>query len=120
VTRPANEKARFTGPGSVAHFAASACDPCSMRARCTVAAQGIGRSVSIHPQEELLLDLRRIKKTPEGRAALRERVAIEHHLARIVAVQGLPARYKGARKNTLDLRRCAAVANLQALARAAA
>ena len=48
-----------------------------------------------------------------------ERVAIEHHLARIVAVQGPRARYKGARKNTLDLRRCAAVANLQAMARAA-
>lgn len=35
------------------------------------------------------------------------------------AVQGARARYKGARKNTLDLRRCAAVANLQRFARAA-
>lgn len=119
ITCPADEKAHFAGPGSVARFPASACDPCSLRARCTVAALGTGRSVTIHPQEELLLDLRRIKKTPEGRASLRERVAIEHHLARIQAVQGPRARYKGARKNTLDLRRCAAVANLQALARAA-
>ena len=75
--------------------------------------------MTIHPQEELLIHLRRIKKTPEGRASLRERVAIEHLLAHIVAVQGPRARYKGARKNTLDLRRCAAVANLQAMARAA-
>jgi hypothetical protein len=75
--------------------------------------------VTIHPQEDLLLDLRRIKKTPEGRASLRERVAIEHHLARVQAVQGPRARYKGARKNTLDRRRCAAVANLQRLATAA-
>ena len=119
ITCPADEKAHFAGPGSVARFPASACDPCSLRARCTVAALGTGRSVTIHPQEELLLELRRIKKTPEGRASLRERVAIEHHLARIQAVQGPRARYKGARKNTLDLRRCAAVANLQALARAA-
>ena len=119
LTCPADQKAHFAGPGSVEHFPAAACDPCSLRARCTAAAPGAGRSVTIHPQEELLLDLRRIKKTPEGRASLRERVAIEHHLARIVAVQGPRARYKGARKNTLDLRRCAAVANLQAMARAA-
>jgi IS5 family transposase len=119
ITCPADERAHFSGPGSIARFSATACDPCSLRTRCTVAALGVGRSVTIHPQEELLLDLRRIKKTPEGRASLRERVAIEHHLARVQAVQGPRARYKGARKNTLDLRRCAAVANLQRLARAA-
>ena len=78
-----------------------------------------GRSLAIHEQEDLLLELRHAKKTPEGRAALRQRVAIEHSLARIQRVQGPRARYKGARKNTLDLRRCAAVANLQTLARAA-
>lgn len=119
VTCPAEQRAPLRGLGSVTHFPASACDPCSLRARCTVAAPGSGRSLTIHPQEDLLIELRRTKKTPEGRAALRERVGIEHSLARIKAVQGVRARYKGARKNTLDLRRCAAVANLQRLARAA-
>jgi hypothetical protein len=119
VTCPANQRAHFTGPGSVAHFSAAACDPCGLREACTIAAAGVGRSLTIHPQEELLLELRRVRKTPEGRAALRERVGIEHRLARVGAVQGPRARYKGARKNTLDLRRCAAVTNLQTLARAA-
>ena len=119
VTCPADQRAPLHGLGSVAHFPASACDPCSLRARCTVAAPGSGRSLTIHPQEDLLIELRRAKKTPEGRAALRQRVGIEHSLARIKGVQGVRARYKGARKNTLDLRRCAAVANLQRLARAA-
>jgi hypothetical protein len=85
----------------------------------TAAALGVGRSVTIHPQEELLLKLRRERRTPRGRALLRERVEIEHQLARVGGIQGPRARYKGARKNTLDLRRCAAVANLQTLARAA-
>ena len=44
--------------------------------------------------------------------SLRPRVAVEHRLARIGALQTDRARYKGARKNTLDLRRHAAVANL--------
>jgi hypothetical protein len=38
--------------------------------------------------------------------------------AELAAVtQGKKARYKGARKNTLDVRRCATVINLQCLAR---
>jgi len=71
----------------------------------------------MHPQEGLLIELRARWKTPDGRRELRQRVAVEHSLARIGQVQGPRARYKGARKNTLDLRRCAAVANLQDLAR---
>ena len=101
------------------HFQASACGPCELRSRCTVAELGRGRSLAIHEHEDMLIELRELKKTPEGRAALRERTAIEHRLARIQAVQGPRARYKGARKNTLDLRRCAAVSNLQVLQRAA-
>jgi hypothetical protein len=42
---------------------------------------------------------------------------VEHSLARLDQTQGKKARYKGARKNTLDVRRCATVANLQHLAR---
>jgi transposase InsO family protein len=57
-----------------------------------------GKKVAaIHEQEDLLIELRALRKTPEGRAALRERTAIEHRLARIQAVQGHRSRYKGAR-----------------------
>ena len=55
---------------------------------------------TIHEHEDLLIELRALRKTPEGRATLSERTAIEHRLARIGAVQGPRARYKGARKST--------------------
>jgi transposase len=73
--------------------------------------------VSLHPHEALLQTLAAAQRRPEGRAALRERVVVEHTLARIGQIQGARARYKGVRKNTLDLRRTAAVANLQRVAR---
>jgi transposase len=48
---------------------------------------------------------------------LRQRVAVEHSLARIGFIQGHRARYCGARKNELDLNRAAAVANVHTVAR---
>ena len=88
-----------------------------MRDRCTTSASG--RSVSIHPQEAFLVQLRAAQHTPEGRAQLRRRTAVEHGLAAISRTQGQRARYLGTRKNLFDLRRHAAVVNLHAAARAA-
>jgi transposase len=73
--------------------------------------------VSIHPDEALLIELRERQGTPAGRAKLRERVAVEHTLAHVGRWQGWRARYRGARKNLFDLRRCAVVHNLHVLAR---
>ena len=83
--------------------------------RCTTSASG--RSVSIHPDEALLQELRERQQTPQGRAQLRERVAVEHALAHVGRWQGRRARYRGVRKNVFDLRRCAVVHNLHVLAR---
>jgi hypothetical protein len=55
--------------------------------------------------------------TPEGRAKLRERVAVEHSLSHIGRWQGRRARYLGSRKNLFDLRRSAIVNNLHVIAR---
>jgi DDE family transposase len=74
-------------------------------------------SVSIHPDEALLCELRERQLTEVGRAKLRERVAVEHALAHIGHWQGRRARYRGLRKNLFDLRRCAVVHNLHVLAR---
>lgn len=114
ITCPAGVTARFEPPG-VVHFPVRSCEVCTQRHLCTRGTHGQGRSVSIHPQEAMLVELRARRRTPEGRQALRERTSVEHTLARIQAIQGPKARYKGIRKNTLDLRRCAAVANIQAL-----
>jgi hypothetical protein len=46
-------------------------------------------------------------------AKLRERIGVEHTLARVGQVQGDVARYRGLRKQLFDARRAAAVVNLQ-------
>lgn len=112
VTCPANTTVSITKSG--ANFPEETCASCELRSQCTAAKKG-GRSIAIHPQEKLLLQLRQRRATREGRAQLRQRVTVEHSLAAIAAIQGPRARYKGIRKNSLDLRRCAAVANLQVL-----
>ncbi|HEY1548965.1 MAG TPA: transposase [Kofleriaceae bacterium] len=104
--------------GTVTRFPADSCQSCTARERCTISSKG-GRSLSIHEHEPLLLELRTRRDTPDGRAALRARVDVEHSLAEIGRSQGGKARYLGARKNLFDLRRHAAVANLFAAARAA-
>lgn len=59
---------------------------CPLQAQCTKSPKG--RSVSIHPDEALLIELRQRQLTPVGRAKLRERVAVEHTLAHIGHWQG--------------------------------
>jgi hypothetical protein len=116
VVCPAGVTARIAPDSLMARFPAVTCASCQLRGSCTTA-KSKGRTVAIHPQEELLIQLRREVKTPDGRAALRERTTIEHSLARLGRIQGPRARYRGTRKNALDTRRCAAVDNLQTLAR---
>jgi hypothetical protein len=111
---PAGVEMPFT-PGGVVHFPAATCAACPLRERCTTSVQG--RSVTIHPDERLLGELRQRQLTPLGRAKLRERVAVEHGLAHIGHWQGRRARYRGVRKNLFDLRRCAVVQNLHVIAR---
>ncbi len=101
--------------GETVQFPAAACGTCPLRERCTRSAQG--RSVTIHPDEQLLAELRERQQTPEGRAQLRERTAVEHGLAHVGHWQGDRARYRGERKNLFDLRRTAVVHNLHVIAR---
>ena len=102
--------------GGVVRFPKKTCAACALRERCTKS-KSAGRSVSIHPEERLLRELRERQKTPEGRAKLRERVEVEHSLAHIGHWQGGRARYVGERKNLFDLRRSAVVHNLHVIAR---
>jgi hypothetical protein len=77
LTRPAGATANISAESFLAHFSSRTCDPCQLRTNCTVAQRGRGRSVAIHPQEELLMELRRRRRTSEGRAAVRERVHVD-------------------------------------------
>lgn len=101
--------------GTVVHFPKQQCQTCSLRPQCTESKQG--RSISIHAEESLLVELRERQTTESGRAKLRERVSVEHTLAHIGQWQGDKARYNGLRKNLFDLRRMAVVHNLHVLAR---
>jgi Transposase DDE domain len=102
-------------PGKTVRFPAATCMACPLRARCTTSSNG--RSVAIHPDEALLAELRHRQQDPDGRAKLRERVAVEHALAHVGRWQGRRARYRGTRKNLFDLRRVAVVHNLHIIAR---
>ncbi len=114
LTCPAGAAMPFA-PGKTVRFPKDTCAACPLRARCTTSSNG--RSVSIHPDEALLAELRQRQQTPDGRAKLRERVAVEHALAHVGHWQGRRARYRGTRKNLFDLRRVAVVHNLHVIAR---
>ena len=116
IVCPAGVSASIPPDSLIARFPAPTCLACLKRSQCTTAVDK-GRTVTIHPQEALLVTLRRDLRTAQGRERLRRRTTIEHSHARLWRIQGPRARYKGTRKNSLDVRRCATVENLQTLAR---
>ena len=116
ITCPAGQTESFV-PGALVEFDPEACASCPRRAKCTSAAPGSGRTVSIAHDEQLQHRLRKLVASPTGRERLRERVKVEHALAHLSRKQGRRARYLGTRKNLFDLRRHAAVVNLEAIHR---
>jgi hypothetical protein len=73
-------------PRETVRFPAETCAGCALRERCTRTPQG--RSVTIHPEERLLVGLPGRQTTPAGRAKPRERFAVEHTLAHVGRWQG--------------------------------
>jgi len=116
ITCPAGEVEPFE-PGQVVEFAPEACGPCPLRAQCTQAASGRGRTVTMGDDEALQKKLRALQGSRSGRARLRERVGVEHRLAHLGNRQGPRARYRGLRKNVFDLRRLAVIQNLETISR---
>jgi hypothetical protein len=116
ITCPAGQVESFA-PGDIIEFNPTACERCPLRAKCTSAAPGYGRTVTIADDEQLQHRLRKLTASPKGRERLRERVKVEHALAHLSRKQGRRARYLGIRKNLFDLRRHAAVVNLEAIHR---
>jgi hypothetical protein len=116
ITCPAGQTELFE-PGHVVEFDPDICGSCSLRAQCTHSANGKGRTVSIAGDERLQKKLRVLQSSENGRSRLRQRVGVEHRLAHIAARQGRRARYIGLRKNVFDLRRAAAIQNLETIHR---
>jgi len=116
ITCPGGQVEPFE-PGQVVQFDPEICGPCPLRAQCTQAATGRGRTVTMGNNERLQKKLRKLQSSRAGRAKLRERTRVEHRLAHISNRQGPRARYRSVRKNTFDLRRLATVNNLETIAR---
>jgi hypothetical protein len=100
--------------GDTVEFDPEVCGACPLRSKCTQAASGRGRTVSIAEDEAQQRKFRKLQQTGSGRATLRQRTAVEHALAHIAARKGHRARYLGVRRNLFDLRRAAAIQNLEA------
>ena len=113
VTCPAQQVIPIRPGAQTIRLHGRVCGACDRRAACTVGPGGHGRSTALHPHESLLQSLPAAMRTSEGRAVLRQGTSIEHSLARLDRIQGSKARHNGVRKNTLDVRRCAVVANLE-------
>lgn len=118
ITCPAGQTESFA-IGEVVEFNPNACDGCPLREKCTSVAPGHGRTIKIAHDEQLQHQLRKLTASSRGRERLRERVKVEHVLAHVARKQGRRARYLGIRKNLFDLRRHAAVVNLEAIHRRA-
>jgi len=116
ITCPAGEVEPFE-PGQVVQFDPEVCGACPLRAKCTHAASGRGRTVTMGADEALQKRLRKLQSTAAGREHMRERIPVEHQLAHLANRQGSRARYRGVRKNVFDLRRQGTLRNLETLAR---
>ena len=116
ITCPAGHVESFE-PGCTVEFDPEHCGACLLRSKCTAAASGRGRTVSIAEDEARQRQFRKLQQTRSGRATLRERTQVEHALAHIAARKGTHARYRGVRRNLFDVRRAAAIQNLEAAQR---
>jgi hypothetical protein len=116
ITCPAGQTERFQF-GEVVEFQPDKCAACPLRSRCTDAKNDAGRTVRIAPDERMQQRFRKLVATPKGRETLRKRVHVEHRLAHLASKQGPRARYCGLRKNLFDLRRYAALLNLEVIDR---
>lgn len=87
------------------------CQGCPLRAQCTHAAGG--RTLQVHAQEAFLKEAREFQESPAGKAKLRERVEVEHALARMAQRGVGQARYCGRKKTRFQMVVAAAVTNLR-------
>jgi len=102
------------GRGGRFVFAAATCQTCPLRSQC-VRGQG-PRTITIQAQEGLQQQARAHNQTEAGRRSLRERVVVEHRIARLVQLGIRKSRYFGRTKTCLQVVMAAVVANVSLVA----
>jgi hypothetical protein len=102
------------GRGGRFVFAAATCRTCPLRSQC-VRGQG-PRTLAIQAEEDLQQRARAHNRTEAGRQSLRERVVVEHRIARLVQLGIRKSRYFGRTKTCLQVVMAAVVANVSLVA----
>jgi len=98
------------GQGGRFVFAAALCAACVLRSQCV---RGKGpRTITIQAEEGLQQRARAHNQTEAGHQSLRERVVVEHRIARLVELGIRKSRYFGRTKTCLQVVMAAVVANL--------
>src|SRR2546421_211011 len=82
-------------PQVVFHFSAKVCGVCPLRTQCYSTKTRAGRTVLLHPEEELLAEARALQRSPDFSEFQRRRQVAEHRLARMVQLGIREARYRG-------------------------
>lgn len=103
------------GRGGRFEFAAATCSACPLRSQC-VRGQG-PRTISIQAEEALQQQARAHNQTEAGQKRLRERVVVEHRIARLVHLGIRQSRYFGRTKTRLQVVMAALVANVSLVLR---
>src|ERR1019366_9084250 len=115
VRRPAGQttndyQSAGEGQGGRFVFAAATCQYCSLRSQCV---RGKGsRTLTIQAEEGLQQRAREHNQTAAGRQSLRQRVVVEHRIARLVQLGIRQSRYLGRTMTCLQVVMAAVVANL--------
>ena len=101
-------------------FAKELCRACSRYADCVRDQRRRGRFVQLHPDEERLQAARALEQTEYFREQYRQRVVVEHRIARLVQLGIRQSRFQGRRMSAFQFLMAATVANLTLVAGAQA
>ena len=99
-------------------FPKELCRACPRYADCVQDKRQRGRFVQLHPDEARLQAARALEQTEYFREQYRQRVIVEHRIARLVQLGIRQSRYFGRKKTRFQVLMAATVANLTLLASA--
>jgi hypothetical protein len=123
---PRRRKVKYEGGRAEVNYyqwPTECCSSCPLRDDCLSTkkkgdASASGRSISEHPEEDLLFAARERQRDPAYREAYKERGRAEHVIARLIQLGARQARYFGLAKTAFQLTIICVVANLTKAAKA--
>jgi hypothetical protein len=97
-------------------FADEVCSACALRDRCISSKTGNGRKILLHPREDLLQQARAQATTDHFKEHYRQRVVVEHSIARLAQRGVRKSRFVGRKRTLWQVALAAAVVNLMLVA----